>query len=173
MPLFGFGRKKDEPSFASVYLNLRSMVLKLNPVSTGMEPTAELPNVWGVIVDWGTDDSTATFVALADGTGSMYTSSGGGTIGGQGQPTVAAAGRQLLQAAEEVHSALQLVAGFDRPKLREVRYWVLTHRGARSVAHGPEGPPAGDSVLSRLGAAFQDYFSAFRALDEGGAGSPG
>jgi hypothetical protein len=132
MPLFGFGRKKDEPSFASVYLNLRSMVLKVNPASKGMEPTAELPNVWGVVVDWGTDNGTVTFVALADGTGSMYISSGGGTIGGQGQPTVVAAGRQLLQAAEEVHSALQPVAGFDRPKLREVRYWVLTQR-AREV----------------------------------------
>jgi hypothetical protein len=166
MAPFGFGRKKDEPAFADVYLELRSMVLDLDPTTTDMQPTAELPNVWGIVVDWGTDNGVGTFVALADGTGSLYTSSGGGTIGGQGQPIVVEAGRRLLAAAERAHERFEPVATFERPRLREVRYWVLTYRGARTVAHGPDGPPAGDPTLAALGDAFQDYVTAFRHVDE-------
>jgi hypothetical protein len=121
------------------------------------------------VVDWGTDNGVATFVALADGTGSMYTSSGGGTIGGQGQATVVEAGRRLLAVAERVHDDLQPAAGFDRPKLLEVRYWVLTYGGARTAAHGHDGPPDGDATLVALGDAFGDYVTAFRHVDEAGS----
>lgn len=142
------------------------MALELDPSSAGLQPTAELPNVWGVVVDWGTDTGVATFVALADGTGSMVTSSGGGTIGGQGHASIVDAGRRLLAVAEALHRDLQPVVRFDPPTVRMVRYWVLTYGGARAAAHGPEGPPAGDAMLRALGGAFQGYVTAFRLLGE-------
>jgi hypothetical protein len=64
MPPFGFGRRKDEPAFAEVYLELRSMVLGLEPSAADMRPTPELRNVWGVVVDWGMENGVGTFVAL-------------------------------------------------------------------------------------------------------------
>ena len=159
----------EEPSFEPVYLELRSMVLELDPSAVGIAPSDELPNVWGVVVDWGLEEGSATFVALADGTGSMYTSSGGGTIGGGGRPALVAAGRALLRAAEHVQSHLPPAVEFAAPRLREVRYWILTFDGARSARHGPDGPPPDDAVLGYLGAAFQDYVTAFR-LDPVGDG---
>ncbi|NJD28113.1 MAG: hypothetical protein FIA92_07430 [Chloroflexi bacterium] len=172
MAPFGFGRTKDEPGFAEVYLELRSLVLGLEPSAADIRPTPELPDVWGVVVDWGTDNGVGTFVALADGTGSMYTSTGGGTIGGQGQPALVDAGRRLLAVAEAVHGDLQPAARLDRPKLREVRYWILTYHGARTAAHGPDGPPDGDATLAALGDAFQDYVTAFRLLAEAQSPTP-
>lgn len=110
MPLFGFGRRKDpkpaiepEPEASDpqeVYAGLRGMVLGLDPKKVGVEPTRELPRVWGIVVDWGMDSGSATFVALADGTASMYTSSGGGVIGAGEHEPVQAAAQRLLDVAE-------------------------------------------------------------------------
>ncbi len=165
MPLFGFGRAKG-PVLAPAYANLRRMILTLDPRRTGMQPTPDLPNAWGVVVDWGTGTGIATFVALADGTGSMYTSTGSGTIGGVGQPTIVEAARRLLLAAEAWHGQLDRAAEFGPPDVHRCTYWVLTNGGARTATHDSSGPPPGDAPLNALGEAFQGYVTAFRLLDE-------
>ena len=47
-----------------------------------MQPTERFPNVFGVVMDMTYPSGVATLVTFADGTASLYTSTGGGIIGG-------------------------------------------------------------------------------------------
>jgi hypothetical protein len=149
------------------YAGLRSMVLGLDEGKLG-PPVVRLPNVLGVIVDWSLGDDFATFVALSDGTASMYTSAGGGTLGAGGRPGIDAAAARLLQAAEEQLQRFAPADAASAPRPGRVTYWVLTRTGPRAVDHGADGPPPGDAGLQAIGNAFQEYVTQFRLLDEAG-----
>jgi hypothetical protein len=65
---------------ADVYLQLRDSVLTAKPDSL-MTDASSLPKVWAVVMEIGGLKGTATLVAIADGTVSIYFSGGGGIIG--------------------------------------------------------------------------------------------
>src|ERR1035437_6926854 len=67
---------------ADVYAGLREQILRLDPATAGMSQRPGGPIVWGALMEMGYPNGVATIVALADGTTSMYTSTGGGIIGG-------------------------------------------------------------------------------------------
>lgn len=66
-----------------------------------MSPSAELPRVFGVIMDTTFASGTVTLVALADGTASLYASTGGGVIGGGAHERVAVAAPAASQDSRE------------------------------------------------------------------------
>ena len=91
----------------------------------------ESPDVSGVVVDVPGSGGVATIVALADGTTSMYTSTGGGRIGAGTHAHVAAATAMLLA---EVQRHLGLFGAPDDrglPASSAVRLHVLTPNGGR------------------------------------------
>lgn len=97
-----FGRRKkrsDEPP-DETFLDLRAMALGA-VAGAGLVAPPEHPSVCGVVVDIPSEGGFATVVALTDNTTSMYTSTGGGTIGAGTHASVAAATRRLLLVAEE------------------------------------------------------------------------
>jgi hypothetical protein len=151
------------------YAGLRSMVLRLDARKLG-DPVVQLANVLGVVVDWSLGDEFATFVALSDGTASMYTSAGGGTIGAGGRPGIDAAAATLLRTAEEQLDRFTPVGAESGPHPGRVRYWALTRAGLLAIDHSAEGPPEGDPGLAALGDAFQEYVTQFRLLDEARSG---
>ena len=151
------------------YAGLRSLALGLHEGKLG-DRVVQLPNVFGVVVDWSLGDDFATFVALADGTASMYTSAGGGTIGAGGRPGIDAAGAALLRTVEARLDRFAPVAAPSGPHPSRVTYWALTRTGLRALDHAADGPPAADAALAALGDAFQEYVTQFRLLDEAGSG---
>jgi len=52
------------------------------------------------------------------------------------------------------------------PKGPRVDRTAMTYAGLRSIGHSANGPPADSPGLQELGAAFQDYVTAFRLVDE-------
>ena len=142
------------------------MVLGLEAGKVGPSSIEGLSRVYGVVVDWSVGDGFATFVALADGTASMYTSSGGGTIGAGGRQAIDEAGATLLRAAEANLDRMSPVPGSEPSVAGAVRYWALTRDGLRSTSHDASGPPDDAPDLEALGAAFQDYVTAFRLVDQ-------
>ena len=142
------------------------MILELQPGAAGLAPTPELPRVWGAVVDWAVGDGFATFVALADGTASMYLSGGGGVIGGGERPAIAAAAKRLIAAVERELDSLAPVRTMMPPAPGAVTYWALTFDGLRSASHDAGGPPDRDAPLAALGEAFQDYVDQFRLFEE-------
>ena len=123
-----------KPAGQSVFAGLRGQVIDLDPETVGIRPTAELPNVWGVLMEMGRGDAVATVVALADGTTSLYTSTGGGMIGGGGHTAVLAATRLLLLAVEADLNRFHPVEVLELPVEGETRFNVLTYTGRFSVS---------------------------------------
>jgi hypothetical protein len=61
---------------------MRNQFLGLERATVGIpDPSPDAP-AWGILMETGSKGATVTLVALADGIGSLYTSTGGGVIGG-------------------------------------------------------------------------------------------
>lgn len=128
-----FRRNKTAvPDPGTVYEDLRAKALAA--VESGLlSPDPEHPNVLGVVVDIRSDGAWATIVALADGTTSMYTSSGGGTIGAGAHESVRKANELLLTVIEaEVLPHLDPDPG-THPGAGYVRFHVLGPEGLSGI----------------------------------------
>jgi L-alanine-DL-glutamate epimerase-like enolase superfamily enzyme len=128
------------------------------------------PDVSGIVVDVPGSGGFASIVALADGTTSMYTSTGGGRIGAGTHAHVAAATKKLL---EEVQRHLGLFGSPDDrglPAPSVVRLHVLTPTGGRH-ADVPEDAFWGrqDHALMPVIARVQDVITAISTASPPGA----
>jgi hypothetical protein len=95
-----FRRKSKSPAKdPNPYEDLRRTAL--GAVAAGLAPPRpEHPHVWGVVIDIPRDAEWVTIIALGDGSTSMYTSVGGGTIGAGEHEVVRRANEQLLEVIE-------------------------------------------------------------------------
>jgi hypothetical protein len=146
---------------ADIYLVLRSRVLQTDPHQVGLSPSAEMPTVWGVLAEFGAAGSIVTLVCLADGTTSVYFSTGGGILGGGGHPEVAAATIQLVTLAEGLYDKMTPTTEFPLLVQGMTQFYVLTYSGAykaevdaQELAHGKHVfTPlflASDEVITRV-----------------------
>jgi hypothetical protein len=128
-----------------------------------VSPRAEHPDVGGVVVDVPSGEDCATVVALADGTTSLYYSSGGGIIGAGDHASVAAAALALLAVVSQHLDGFEDVHDAALPPPSHVRFHVLTPSGRRS-ADVPEPAFWGeqDDELEPVIAAVQDVIAAVR-----------
>jgi hypothetical protein len=69
-----------------VYLGLRNLMLQGSRAKFGIPAFSKPTQPYGVLMDWGIPAGSAPVVALADGTTSVYLSSGGGLLGGRSIP---------------------------------------------------------------------------------------
>jgi hypothetical protein len=150
----------------SVYAGLRNSILSLDPAEVGIGPTPELPRVWGFVMDTGYPNGTATVVALADGTTSLYTSTGGGIIGAGEHATVAAATRALLGVVEAHLDQLPTDAQYDLPPADWVVLRALTYGGQRAVLAEEDELGYDRHPLSPIFHAVHKVITALRLLDE-------
>jgi hypothetical protein len=132
---------KEVPPPTEVMRTLRERALTLAATECGVQPTPELPRVWGVILDMGFDKALVTLVALTDGTTSLYTGTGGGVIGAGGHATVRKATADLLAVAEANLDKLAVIQSFPFPAVGEVRFYARTFTDTR-------GAGAADSTLA-------------------------
>ena len=138
----------------STYLRLRRMVLDLEPVTA---PTAELPRVWGALMDTGYPNGTATVVCLADGTTSLYTSTGGGILGAGMHESVAAPSRHVLAVVEKHLNQMPPSTEDTLPNPDWVVMRALTFTDRRAV-------PAEEDELAYHRHALAEIFHAFHAV---------
>jgi len=125
---------------------IRNRLLKGTAASHGIDP--KLP-VWGVLMEEGLEGGHYyTLVALADGSGSIYFSTGGGVIGGKSVPAINAAARRMVERATrdmqpcgasdracfEQRPVLQPEKFFGPPGGSNVRFLVLTSRGVYTLS---------------------------------------
>ncbi len=117
-------------------------------------------------MDWGVPTGTATVMALADGSASIYLSSGGGYLGGQKEEAVRRAAIQAIEVAREYPSEMRTTTEYVLPATGEVIFYLLTDSGALIASekevelHNPEHP------LSKLGNAMQNIVTQYRILEE-------
>lgn len=129
-------RKKassGSPPPAQVYEELRTAALEVTEALIGTPPP-EHPDVLGVVVDIPREGGTASVVAMADGTTSMYTSTGGGTIGAGAHESVAGATRALLATLQRLIEMFPADERLDLPTAELVQITVITPAGRRRAS---------------------------------------
>lgn len=156
-------RKPPSGNPADIFMDLRTRALELDPAEAGIQPTEAHPHVWGVLMEMGMAGGVATLVGMADGTTSMYTSTGGGVIGGGEHESVARQTDAFLSVAEQHLDELEVEEGVPPlPSDGEVHFRVCGYAGGRG-ATVPEKELAGrESPLSPLFFAGHDVLTALR-----------
>ncbi len=165
MGMFRRRALEDPRSPAEPYLGLRMSALEVTEATIGTAPP-EHPDVLGAVIDIPSTGGMASVIALADGTTSMYTSTGGGTIGAGSHPSVAQATRVLLTALQGLIDLFPADERVDLPSAGLVQVTLVTSAGRRR-ANVPAAAFWGDepSSVIELVAAVHGVISAIRAIE--------
>jgi hypothetical protein len=147
---------------AKMSSNLRAMVFNLSAGDIGVTPDNYHHKVWGVVMETGLDTGYYTLVSLADGSTSLYFSTGGGIIGAGEHPGARDASAAFISTAN--HDLAQARSSTDHtpPAKGETVFYFLTFDGTK-VYHAPEEDLGkGQDKLSNLFYAAQATITAIR-----------
>jgi hypothetical protein len=156
------GRADPKP----IYLELRGMLLETDPASLGLAPLPGGRQVWAVVMDTAFPEGVASLAVVADGTTSLYTSTGGGTIGAGTHENVAAASRAFLDRVDGALDLLVPASAFPLPSTGRVRFCVLTFDGGRTAEADELDLGEGRHPLSGVFLAAHDVITELRAVED-------
>jgi hypothetical protein len=88
----------------------------------------------GVVMEMGYEKVVPTVFGLLDGSASIYFSTGGGIIGGQGHKAVRIAARRFTQFAGLHLPEMSACTDFPLPKFGETTFYVLTWGGVFTLS---------------------------------------
>jgi len=148
------------PEPAQTYLQLRDRIFQLEPGELGLSPSTAAPHVWGVLVETGYGVGTATLFSLADGTTSLYFSTGGGLLGRGDFAPIAEAARALVVQAENYLALMASATKFPLPVVGQVKFFCLTYSGIFTAEATEVSLRSGNHPLSPL------YMDAHKTLDQ-------
>jgi len=160
--------RSQTPSASSgkeVYLGLRDQILKLSRDKCGLPATAAPTEPCAVLMDWGVNNGTATVVAVADGTVSIYLSGGGGSLGGgQGHAAIREAGQKFLNLAKESLPRMQKTTEYPLPGRGQVYFYVRTTEGVFTARTSQEELNSRSHPFRYLGDAAQEIITQYRQV---------
>jgi hypothetical protein len=162
----GNGQAKDPVSGERVFQGLRGQILDLDPADAGLGRLPAGRRVWGALLETGYPRATATLVALADGTTSLYLSTGGGIIGGGAHAQVAAATGSFLTAVEDHLGLLSPDEDSDVPGAGHVIVRALTYQGRYSAEALEDDLGHGRHPLSAVFYAAHGVLTELRKIDQ-------
>jgi len=154
------------PEPAQVYLQLRQRILELAPEDLGLREVGKTSQVWGVIMETGYEVGSATLVSLADGTTSLYFSTGGGMIGSGTHSPLAEASKSFIHLAENHLAEIPACNDYPLPEVGQVRFIVLTFSGKHAIAAPQQTLVTGDGPLSALYSQAQNTLTQLRLSAE-------
>jgi hypothetical protein len=123
-------------------------------------------------MEMGMGTTVASVVSLADGTTSLYTSTGGGVIGGGAHQQVVEATQRFLDAIEQ---SIELTTPTDvlpLPQPNEVRFNILTYQGPRTASAQRPDLDQPQHPLRPLFMLGQGVITQLRLLEEAGRKHP-
>lgn len=157
------GAHAEDYQVAEVYSGLRNRLLATNPREIRLEDAGE---VWAVLMEIGTAKGVATFVAVADGTVSMYATNGAAIIGLGAYPGPQRASRALLAEAQPFARKAQPVTSYPLPKPDFTRFYLLTGGGVLTAEVGQEDLRSGRHDFSRLYRKGDDLITEIRKVGQ-------
>ena len=157
-------------SAAEIYLGLRRQILDGDRNKFSLPEGSNPEDPWGVVMDWGVTNGTVTVMAWSDGSASLYYSSGGGHLGGAGQPTVNAAAKRTVSVAREFRSQMKHTDTFPLPRMGGVIYYLLTDQGVFTATSTEKEIVEGRDPFAKLANSAQDIITQFRLLQEQASG---
>lgn len=161
--LAGIGGRRRS---SDVFEGLRSMALGVDAGSVRTPADEPWSGAAVAAMELAVDGATATVVAIADGTVSMYLSTGGGVIGAGEHAAVRAEAQRFRTVVADSRGLLARTADFPLPAPGQVRFhaWVgddrFTGMATEAVLRG------GRHQLAPLYAAGQDLLTEIRMASE-------
>jgi hypothetical protein len=150
------------------FASLREQVFGADAAGVAPAPTPDHPNVWGAVMEMSYPNGTASLIALSDGTTSLYTSTGGGVVGGGAHTDVVTATHGFLSSVEQHLGLLSLEEGTPLPGIGSVRIHALTLSG-RLAGEAAEDELGQDRhELSSVFHAGHRVITALRLIEEAG-----
>jgi len=153
--LFGGGARSE-----AAYTGLRNQALTVGREAAGVAPPGPDAPIWLIMVELGTPKATASLVAIADGTTSLYLSTGGGVIGGGAHEQVRSANASLLRTANALRDRMQRVTVCERPPAGSTAFHARTDGGFLSYTGTDLDLARTDRPMSSL------FMAAHRVLGE-------
>jgi hypothetical protein len=152
---------------------LRTMWLTLKPGEMGVTAPAG-KHVYGVAFEMNLGEETATLVTLADGSTSMYLSSGGGSIGLGEHAGVRAASERFIAVAEQSLPRFGVASDQAYPPSGQAHFYALTDRGLLRTSAASMDAIEGDAAhdLRALYEAGQDLLTEVRLANEKAQDTP-
>jgi hypothetical protein len=142
------------------------MALGLDPSQIQTPPGEPWSGAAVAVMELSVDRAIATIVAVADGTVSMYLSTGGGVIGAGEHVAVRAEGQRFRSVVADSRGLLVRTAEFPLPRAGDVRFHARIGQD-RFTGVAPEATlRAGRHVLAPLFAAGQDLLTEIRLASE-------
>lgn len=111
---------------AAAMKGMRNKLLTSKPEELGLSGEDAEAKVWGVLMDMAMRGGVATLVSVRDGTASLYTTGGGGVLGGYAARDEAKA---FVAAAEKHTASMRPTNTFPYPEPGRVKFYVLTRDG--------------------------------------------
>lgn len=123
-----FGAADAAPRYKTVpiYSDLRSQALAISADLAGVKKEDE---VYAVLMETGYPEAVATLFSAADGSASLYFSSGGGTIGAGGHAGPNAASKKLVAMAAPFLKHMTKTEKSPLPKEGFTRFYLVTRSG--------------------------------------------
>ena len=161
-----WGRIRGQRQPKGIFTDLRSMALAVDLASI-QTPVEESWGGAGVaMMEIGTDRAVASIVAIADGTVSMYVSTGGGVIGAGEHEAVRAEAKRFRTVVADSRGLLTRSMDFPLPEPGEVRFQARMGSDGFSGAAPESALRGGRHPLSPLYAAGQDLLTEIRLASE-------
>jgi hypothetical protein len=157
----------SDTSPGNVYSGLRQQALTTNRAEVGIPAQSPDTPVWGVLMETGYPGATATLLALADGTTSLYLSSGGGIIGGQSHENVRLASSAFIKVANQFYQEMKFCESFPIPETGQTIFYALTDSGIVTGGGLENDLGYGRHPLSSLFHAGQEVITQLRLISEG------
>ena len=138
------------------------MALGVDPATIAVTEGAPWGGAAMAAMELSQATAIATIVAVADGTVSMYLSTGGGVLGAGSHAVVRAAADRFRTVAADSRGLLERTEEFPLPEPGHVRFHVRTGDGAYSGGAAEAALRIGRHPLSPLHDAGQDLLTEIR-----------
>jgi hypothetical protein len=161
---------ETSPPAAELFASLRDKLFRgdLASMTGAVDANTTGDEIFGVAMEVGLPRGTALVFGLRDGSASLYLSSGGGSIGGQGRPQINLAAKKLVQAARGLVDKLPRVEEYPLPPTGQVRFSLFTSSGVRAAQVSERDLLGGQSELLPLFVSANEILAGFRLAEEQG-----
>lgn len=151
------GTPKARKADPAIYSQLRRNALEVRL------PNLEREAVHAVLMDWHVNKGTVTVLAAADGSASLYLSSGGGFIGGsQKVPALRDAALHAVSLANSLQFQFEPTDTTPLPSLGDVTFFLTTGKAVLMAVASEAKLRAGADPLAALSGAMQRIVTEYR-----------
>jgi hypothetical protein len=124
--------RAETPPISDQYEKYRRIIIELSPEAQGIKSSNELPNVWGILIEWSSRFPclSIALMALADEHTSIYASEGAAYLHINTFPQIAEVSKYILTSAEGLLPLTTPTTEFPIAKFGTVNFFIFTYTGA-------------------------------------------